>query len=172
MRFLTIGKKEFNRELLNNAKLEVMFKKPKGCFWGSLYTPKKLYKSDWCRWVEQNMPDGYYTYGITYSLADTAKILTLENIDDFNKMLDRYGASENSNDLFVKKIVEISDSLGLSENIIDWLRIAEDYDAVHLTTEGARKLYFELYGWDCGSIAIFNSNIVENIEYIEWKDEV
>lgn len=43
---------------------------------------------------------------------------------------------------------------------IDWLRLSDDYDAVHLTDEGqwaTRMTTPDLYGWDCESLAIFRA---------------
>lgn len=172
MRFLTIGKREFKKELLDKKNLEIMFKKPRGCFWGSLYEPERKYKSDWCRWVCDNMSSGYYTYGITYSLKEDSKVYIINEKKDLEELLIKYNAKNDSESSFIRHILEMDRSSDLFTDIVDWIKVAEDYDAVYLTEKGADKLYFDLYGWDCGSIAIFNPDIVEDIEYVEWEDEV
>lgn len=56
--------------------------------------------------------------------------------------------------------------------VLDFEKLAKEYDGIEvlmseedkLDLEIGKGLYWELYGWDCDSLLVFNKDIVEVLE--------
>jgi len=60
------------------------------------------------------------------------------------------------------------DKITKHEKTLDYERIALYYDAIWLTEKGQEETRlthpFDLYGWDCESVLIFNPNCIEQVK--------
>lgn len=110
--------------------------KPAGGFWTSPINSKFGWK-DWCE--SANYGDLSCSHAITY--PSTCKILRINNEHDLDYLP------------------------WLNSYKIDFeILVREGFDAMHLTVEGesATRHTFprSLYGWDCETVLIFNSELI------------
>ena len=100
--------------------------KPNGCLWWSTLTTDELYLSDWlCFSITGFEPEVAMKYneGIVFNLKDNARILTLQSIEDYISLPDKYFIDGGWGAQY-----EI-----LKKKVLNWESISEDYDAFHLT---------------------------------------
>lgn len=150
-----------DEQFLNDIESYGFRNKPEGGLWGCR-------DDSWKNWCEDND----YPCSINYfewSLKPGAKVYTIDSEDDFIYLLKNYSAEEK-------------DYNGNPTYIIDFLKLANDYDAVELTPAGNNKLHFSitsndpelqdprykralsitLNAWDIPSICVFRpKNTVE-----------
>lgn len=126
---------------MNPIKNIVWFTKPHGGLWASRVGDPQGWK-DWCETEEfrLNALGSYFLF----TLKPEARVLELSHEDQLKNLpkLKPY----NKNDMW-------------SECILDFEKLAMEYDAVEVTNIG--RLYYPLYGWDCNSILVMNPDIVD-----------
>lgn len=95
---------------------------------------------------------------IKFTLCRTARILYLSSVEDVLDVYKKYPLASN------KFIHNLNDSLfshhifSYKKCMIDWTKVAEDYDAVELVD--ISSVYYHLYGWDLNSICVFNPAVI------------
>ena len=47
---------------------------------------------------------------------------------------------------------------------LDFEKLSKEYDAIEVNISECRDLYYSLCGWDCDSILIMNSDIIEEVK--------
>lgn len=127
-----------------------LFNKPLGVLWTSTFTPQGEYCSDWIEWCVNNMPEWLpYSEDKCWVLIpkDDCKIVVIDSMQDYLSVLNEYSA--------VTKYGKM----------INYEKLSEKYDAIHVTTKAAYDLRFidsnrypdimSLYGWDVESTAWF-----------------
>lgn len=139
---------EFSRELISPiTNLDICSNKPMGGFWASRCDAEYGWR-DWC------ITTGHKSWAddkpFIFSLTNDARILQIKSNDDMEKL----------------RPYELGSSCGLTVNIAtargyDFERMTKDYDAIEV--DGYR-LYWQMYGWDCESILIFNPDVIEEVE--------
>jgi hypothetical protein len=120
--------------------IENEWHKPRGGLWTSTYDPRL--GSDWVQWClseEFGVPEaGWQSWVLTPT--NDARVLTIDSLVDLELVCRDYLAKP--------------EHLG-SMCPLDYERLAEEYDAVHLTEQGQWRtrlsLHHSLYGWDCES---------------------
>ena len=50
---------------------------------------------------------------------------------------------------------------------LDFEKLSKEYDAIEVFISKDEQLYWDLYGWDCDSILIMNSDIIEEVRSSE-----
>ena len=121
MRYIVLGKTELKKELFNKDLTNDGINKPVGGLWSSPYTPGKKYISDWDRFCkEENFDKEDWSKGIIFKLKDNARIYTIDSYEDLTVLVNKYPNE--------KSIIRT--------DALDFNKIAEDYDAIHLTEEG------------------------------------
>lgn len=157
--FLIIGIKELDKSKWINP-INSNFIKPIGGLWASTYTPNTKHKSAWHEWCYYNMPHWIEEDAVVFELNKNAKILSIDGQEDFNEMLQRYTDKAMKNlDIRLPTIP-----------FIDFEKIAQSYDCIHLTEKGEISTRFgtpSLYGWDCESLLILNYNCIGKSDYIK-----
>ena len=157
---LTLGIKKFDDDVFEIPYNSIEFQflnKPAGGLWGSTFTPDDEYVSDWARFVFGecfNLPK--YYHGIAYDLNPLARVLNIETLEDFIKLLKDAGCLSmlDYGSLFIN-----------DKRYIDWDAIVEHYDAVHFGREAVMSCRFimdrkfqdgddiftvsDLYSYDC-----------------------
>jgi hypothetical protein len=141
--------------------------KGKGGLWTSTYLGNDL-GSDWIQWCLANefgLPKDNIYHGYILEPKDNLMIYTIDSLEDMHILFDEYGY----------KMYPVTEMEG-----IDWQKMAEDFDALHLTSNGEavtrhgfsffRDITSELkpewksktmrnfYGWDCESCFHFKWN--------------
>ena len=117
--------------------------KPKGGLWAS---PENT-AYNWRDWVQVNefMLDKYST-SFRFKLKDTTRLLVIDSANQLTPELLREGDSKFSKIMNVK--------------LLDYNKIAGDYDAMLVLISADGRLYWDLYGWDCDSLLIFNPSVI------------
>ena len=109
--------------------------KPNGGLWGSTLITNGEYPSDWIRWViseEFNINKYCNKRAISFTLKKKAKICTIASVDDYKAIMKKYSKPKyKDNDC--------------NEKVIDWVKLAKDYDAFHLTEDAFCKMRLPLY---------------------------
>lgn len=146
-----ITKEKFNR-IQNDS-----FIKPKGGLWLSPYTKDNEYTSQWHYFLTNEMDiNTKGMKGTIISIKENAKILVIDSLDDLKKIFEKYELIDEITSRFFR--------------ILDFEKIAEDYDAILLTEKGqwdTRLSQPNLYGWDIESMLVMNLDIIEEDLIIE-----
>jgi hypothetical protein len=141
--------------------------KGKGGLWTSTYINNTL-GSDWIQWCLSNefgLPKDNIFHGYILEPKQNIMIYTIDSLEDMHILFDEYGY----------KLYPVTEMEG-----IKWEKMAEDFDALHLTSNGEavtrhgfsffRDITSELkpewktktmrnfYGWDCESTFHFRWN--------------
>lgn len=162
-KWLSFGKDSFDPNAFEPVQNRdsSFFTKPEGGLWASQYRDETGNHSDWEKWsASEEFGLNRLNEGVTFSVSDDARVLTVSSREDYLSLLDSYGRSEDS----------------ASERIPDWEAIAKDFDAFVLTPEGLYENSVfgiedgdphrreNLSGWDVSSLIVFNPDVVENPE--------
>jgi hypothetical protein len=156
--------------------------KGRGGLWTSTFINEKL-GSDWIQWClgnEFGVPENNIWHGYILEPKENLMIYTIDSLEDMHILFDEYGY----------KMYPVTEMEG-----IRWEKMAEDFDALHLTSNGEavtrhgfsffRDITSELkpewkaktmrnfYGWDCESIFHFKWNFksIEPIMIEAKQDE-
>ena len=150
-----------DQRFLNDIESYGFRNKPEGGLWGCRDDSWR----DWCARNDYPCARNYFDW----SLKPGAKVYTIDSEDDFIYLLKNYSAEEK-------------DYNGNPTYVIDFLKLANDYDAVELTPAGNNKLHYSitsndpelqdprykralsitLNAWDIPSICVFHpKNTVE-----------
>ena len=131
VRILSAGITELDPEKFNlNSNEKAFFlNKPSGYLYAStMFTVDGNISSNWIEWVKcEDFYKNKYKNAISYTLQKKSKIFTVDSISDYADLLKRYGK--------VKQFAEDQYNL-----YIDFPKLAQDYDAFHLTLDAFYKL--------------------------------
>ena len=147
--------------------------------WGSTYTPDDKYASDWERWADGE-DFAHYTYGIVYELKRDARVYTIDSLDDFVELLKMYPFPDP---MYRDVNVNIRP---LARLYLDFCKIMQDYDAIHLTHNGNAETHLiwnypeidvagkkygitNLNSWDVESWLIMNFHAIDLDSCRIWK---
>lgn len=147
---------------------------------------KSIFSSDWLDWVKCNRFDIHkYSYGVSYLLKNSAKVVEINSLSDYLMLLQRYpkvlNDTENMNIEDIKKnfkkAINIKPDLSYSPIYIelDFEAMQKDFDAFHLTKRGFLKLrsmypyerrfgqfkICDFYSYDCESWIIFDYDCID-----------
>lgn len=149
IKFLTIGIKSIDKDKFIEPKNN-NFVKPTGGLWASPYTPGNMCISPWYEWCSYEMPHWIENHGVVFELKDNAKVLVINSKEDLKKTFEKY---KYDSDIAIFQI-------------LDFEKIAQDYDCIYLTARGEMVTRFShdytLYGWDVESLLVLNIDCVIN----------
>lgn len=117
------------------------FTKPYGGLWASPVDAEFGWK-EWCD--RENFRECNLKNSFTFTLTPEANVLTISSVEE------------------AKRLPQVRDELTLPWWVIpDFEKLREQgYDAVELKLSEDWRLYQTLYGWDCDSILVMNSEVV------------
>jgi hypothetical protein len=117
--------------------------KPSGGLWTS--TLDMATGSGWVQWClaeDYGIPGGYRWHAYRLVPMRDADILEIDSYADLKQVIDQFGTD--------------GPSLHVDSKSLDFVKLAQTYDAIHLTENGqwTTRLTFPhtLYGWDCESV--------------------
>lgn len=143
----TLDEDKFNHHLTSAKKQHMSaLNKPAGSLWGSTFTPDEDYCSDWHRWSDQE-EYATYTTGCIYQLKSTARVYTIDTVDDLVGLLKRY-----------PYISYLGNWVHPLTVYIDYNKVCQDIDAIHLTHNGNNQTHL-LWGHDVIPIQVGGNNI-------------
>lgn len=146
-KYIHYGHPEFRPELFREIKNRYAFVKPSGGLWASPVDAERGWKQ-WC--TENNFNTDRLSDNFTFKLSENSNILHIRSIHDLQTL-------PQQENLVFKPAWTVLDFEKL---------LAEGWDAIelHLSEEEdcgyLDGLYWELYGWDCDSILIMNSEVI------------
>lgn len=116
--------------------------KPQGGLWAS---PEDAHFG-WHDWKIAN----HYDYGSSekfrFTLSPDAKLLVIDNVNQLMDLPHQHTS-----------LSEIT-SFG---RILDFEKLAQLYDAMLVYISEDDELHWQLYGWDCDSLLVFNPDVIE-----------
>lgn len=132
--------------------------------WGS---PKhdNEYIGTWHEWCMCNhFNTGLSNYYIEYKIKEDSNLYIIDSQNDLIKLIESYDRVEN----------ELPITVFVYPN---FEAIAKDYDGIYLTQKGQYdthmpidKYEYNLYGWDCECLLIFNPDIIVDIKEKRLKN--
>ena len=128
--------------------------KPKGGLWTSTWDWENT-TSDWLEWCRGAMPEWADAPIHLLYPQDNLRVYTIDAWADLSQLLERFPLRDVPG--VPKYIIESLKTFAL----LNWEKISEEYDAVHLTVEGQQATRWSrpsLYGWDCESTLHFRWN--------------
>ena len=138
--YVHYGHKKFCKEMCRPIENIQLFTKPRGGFWASRIDAKFGWK-DWC--IDEEFRDIDENDAFRFKLKNDAKVLYINNTD----ILSRLPMAQNrGTDIFI---------------FLDFEKLSKEYDAIEVNISECRDLYYSLCGWDCDSILIMNTDIIE-----------
>lgn len=147
MEYIHYGSTNFIKEKFEEISQIAFFSKPFGGFWASRVGAEY----GWKEWIANNnfRVDRYREDNcFKFKLKEGTKVLTINNAKQL------YNLPKNTNGYRFT----FSDIVYL-----DFEKLAKEYDAIEVLISEDKKLYWNLYGWDCDSILIMNKDVVEVI---------
>lgn len=142
--YVHYGSNKFDKTKFNPIKNIQGFTKPRGGLWASAVDAKYGWR-DWnydSRFVECVDSNSF-----KFRLNNRAKVLTICSPVGVARLPQQEGEVNKDADIF-----------GYHP---DWEEIAKWYDAVEVYID---HVYWALYGWDCDSILVLNSDIIVPID--------
>lgn len=158
---LAVGVKEL--PAITRVKNQI-FVKPLGGFWTSTYLSKGKFASEWVEWCHSEEPEWIKNKeeekpAVLLEVSPSARIYTIDSVSQLKWLQDKYPHPEH-------------EKWGWGNfALLDWERIAQDYDGVHLTSRGqwaTRHGSPNLYGWDCESTIWFR-NVFSKVTRYQGK---
>lgn len=141
--YIHYGHSSFDRESFNHIKRHGISTKPSGGLWGS---PIKA-KYGWKNWCQDNeFRECLEENSFRFKLDDNANVLCINSVDDLN---------------FLPKIKD--ELVPQTWILLDFEELKRQYDAIEVNISNDYGLYWKLYGWDCDSILVMNSDVVVEI---------
>lgn len=142
------GSKYFDKYLFNKITNREHWVKPLGGLWGSPLNSA----CSWLQWCKENSFNsliGSEKYGnkdneFLFKLKPNAKLLYIDNSVQLESM----------------PIIE-DELLSGVYKILDFEKLAEEYDAIEVSISSDHRLYYDLYGWDVDSILVMNPDSIE-----------
>jgi hypothetical protein len=122
----------------------------------------------WCLFNEFNVPENGIWNGYLIDVKSDARIYVIDSVEDMERLYDQYGFNDYNIDAMES---------------IDYHRVSQDYDAVHLTDRGqvvtrhpylfrensSNKInYRSMYSWDCESTHFFR-NVFDKVKQVKLK---
>ena len=142
MEYIHYGHKNFDIEKFDAIKNYEYFSKPQGGLWASRINAEYGWK-DWCK--GENFTACEQNNSFKFTLSADANILEIHKSEDL----------EGLPKLQSKQMPV------LASRHLDFEQLVRDgYDGVELFLSDDQRLYWDLYGWDCDSIVIFNPNCI------------
>lgn len=113
--------------------------KPKGGLWAS---PVNAPYS-WSKWKKDNNFNYQSDDSFKFTLTREARVLKIYKASQLDAL-----PIQNTN-------------LPHNWKVLDFEKLAESYDAMLVMISNDNKLYWDLYGWDCDTLLVFNPDVVK-----------
>lgn len=131
MRILVMGIDEIDESKFHpcNDSGTVMNKPPVGtCLYGStMFKPDSSHVcSEWTEFTQFDYTDKYFTNGISFKLKRNVKIIEIDDVEDYRKVLQQYPYEYRAG--------------CYAKTQIDFYKMSLDYDAFHLTSRANEKM--------------------------------
>ena len=137
---------EFDLNRIAPIKNRPGFNKPIGGLWASAIDAEWGWR-DWCENEGYNF--GIEDKAVKFKLKDGARVLEIHRISDLG-LIPYQGMDELS----------VQTGIPVFEMIPDFEALAREYDALDVRAGSNTELYWKLYGWDCDTLLVLNSNSI------------
>lgn len=137
--YIHYGHHQFDSNLFREIKNRPFgWVKPYGGLWASNINASYGWK-DWCK--DENFRECNEENSFKFTLKNGTKVLKIDNADLLKKLpvIDVYPINVH----------------------LDFEKLKQQYDAIEVIISNDNRLYWDLYGWDCDSILIFNKDCIE-----------
>ena len=148
--YIHYGSDSFDKFKFKPIKNRRFWVKPEGGLWASNIESKY----GWKQWMDDNRIfndeyfDRYEDGMFKFKLQENSKILKINNSDKLNNLFKEFEMKESYH----------------TWKTLDFEKLSNYYDGIEVDISNDRRLYFDLYGWDCDSILIFNPDIIKELK--------
>ena len=126
-------------------------RKPHSGLWGTDIESKHSWKEAILSDNETAEKEGWrLSKYFKFTLKETSNIMTLKNENDFISLFMPYFIS------FKQDFTKIP----ILNYVVNWRKLAKNYDAIEAYTGSNEILKSALYGWDCDSICVFHKEVI------------
>ena len=139
--YIHMGQGKFDKYRFQPIKNREGWVKPDGGLWSS---PENA-PYGWEDWVVSNDFTANLDSWFIFTLKDGAKVLRITNAEQLNDL------------------PKLETDLPHNWVTLDFEKLAEEYDAMLVMISSDQKLYWDLYGWDCDTLLVFNPDVIEEI---------
>lgn len=160
--FIHYGSDRFDPRLMMDQSRTNMtcINKPNAGLWASPVNSDWGWK-DWCESEEFYKSD--FSKYFVFRLKNNAKILTIRSLKDWDKVLNKVFKDHHINILENPFF-----NIDINERDMIWRYICKKYDAILVIMNdnyGEMHMNFEFNSWDCDSIVVFNSEVVDIVRH-------
>ena len=138
-----LGHSSFNRDLFRPIRNRKNWVKPDGGLWASP-TSADFGWSDWTKSNDFEL-DRYTEDSFRFQLRPSAKVLYIDSAEQLDDL------PMQSTDIDYRWVV------------LDFEKLAQEYDAMEVLISKDQRLYWDLYGWDCDTLLVFNPDVIVEI---------
>lgn len=172
MRILSLGIEKYDRNRITGVKSVEMNKPWGGILWGSplIELPNGQVTSSWNKWVDDDFQDKNFDFGISFELHKNSNIMEIASFDDYIRYMNQYKMLDPQYEKIVTR--------GYVRYCLDFVKIAEEFDAFHLTEDAFWQLrmpmdssfhelnYSDFYTYDAESWIIFNPDCINEASIV------
>lgn len=177
MKLLTTGIEKFDLEKFNQIQNDInegfIWNKPfigglySSSLYQALYVSQHKYESEWTNFCKDcDIRIERLQYGFVFELKSDSKICTINNLQDYLKILESYSFDYDCYDRHKKGI--------------DWEKLAKDYDAFYLSRNAViemrmfidqdKRNLVDFFNWDVETMLVLNPNCID-MDSVEYFDE-
>lgn len=141
--YIHYGHKTFDKSRFSPVRNVEYRNKPYGGLWAS----RICAKYGWKEWNnDEQFRECNAKNSFKFALSEDANVLEIHSCED------------------LRKIHQVEKSFFNGTCLPDFEKlVSEGIDAIELFISDDDELYYELYGWDCDSILIMNSDVIKEI---------
>lgn len=141
LEYIHMGHSDFDKFRFKPISNSRDWVKPYGGLWASPETAPY----GWETWVKDNNFTFDLSKWFIFTLKDDAKVLEITNASQLNDL------------------PKAPCTLSPHWVVLDFEEISKSYDAMQVMISSDQQLYWDLYGWDCDTILVFNPDIIDVI---------
>lgn len=143
-KYIHYGHKKFEQNLFLPIRNRIGFIKPEGGLWASNINAnfgwEDFYEKEYGGQCDKDN-------SFMFCLSDNARVLQINSSCE----LDSLPIIKNRSGVFNGWMY------------LDFEKIVKKYDAMEVLISKDKQLYYDLYGWDCDSILVMNSDVINMI---------
>lgn len=163
----------FNKEEISENKFEDISNrteppnKPFGGFWASPIINRNNFISTWDRWCIANNSERYLGSSyIEFTLNSSSNVYIIDSYSDLETLYNKFGTSRSIFDSI--ESTPFKNSILTNYKNLNFESIAKIYQGIYLTNNGLSQTTtsssskYNLWGWDCESIVIFDIDCIDS----------
>lgn len=147
----------------NNRNVDLS-NKPYNGLWASTYLVDGDVKSDWHRFLLDNMRENIQTDAIIFKLKENVNICIINSYDTLAKVTEKYKLNKEDNE---ELNVLMKSEFYINKSFIDYEKLSEDYDGLYVSKQAIIETKhpfakYSLNTWDVETLLLGNLECIDN----------